>query len=241
MVEISSSGSGEGPGQGNRPAYSTTVFSPRRSRRLPPPACRSGAQQGVARLRAAWTCRFGWARMASKGCAGAAALATGTAEGAKIVENAYHALAIDEQREPFKPALWEQLEPVSTRTWNRYGLRGYIAMSAGAMRTAACPTLPFCGCRRRLQPAVLPLMWSTLRAASTPIRSGYCGTQRPASSTSQARTSDPLDAAKTPRNPCISASKNVATGSQIPCISQKTFWSICGILAPGSTAQHGSI
>ena len=26
MVDISSSGSGEGPGQGNRPAYSTTVF-----------------------------------------------------------------------------------------------------------------------------------------------------------------------------------------------------------------------
>ena len=27
MVEISSSGSGEGPGSGNRPAYSTTLFS----------------------------------------------------------------------------------------------------------------------------------------------------------------------------------------------------------------------
>jgi hypothetical protein len=28
MVEISSSGSGEGPGEGNRPAYSTTAFYP---------------------------------------------------------------------------------------------------------------------------------------------------------------------------------------------------------------------
>ena len=52
MVEISSSGSGEGPGEGNRPAYSTTPFSPR-PRELPP------ASPERQRLTAACVCRLG--------------------------------------------------------------------------------------------------------------------------------------------------------------------------------------
>ncbi|HEY7491116.1 MAG TPA: DUF2235 domain-containing protein [Candidatus Tectomicrobia bacterium] len=42
----------------------------------------------------------------------------------KIVENAYHALAIDERRGPFKPALWEQPVPVPNQNLEQVWFAG---------------------------------------------------------------------------------------------------------------------
>jgi hypothetical protein len=104
MVDISSAGSGEGPGQGNRPAYSTKPFyrrplggaPPENARgacqRRPPAAaprarpwqrpqqaavaCRSGAPHGMARPCAVWTGRAGCRRVQAQGFSGRQGLGT---------------------------------------------------------------------------------------------------------------------------------------------------------------------
>ena len=71
---------------------------------------------------------------------------------------AYHALAIDEARNSFKPTLWTRPQGRGTdrkrasKRWNRSGSQALIQMLAADIRIAGCPTLPFFGWWPRRRP-----------------------------------------------------------------------------------------
>lgn len=61
----------------------------------------------------------------------------------RIVDNAYHALAIDEQREPFKPALWEQQEQAPNQKLAQVWFAGVHCNVGGGYEDSGLSDLAF--------------------------------------------------------------------------------------------------
>ena len=82
----------------------------------------------------------------------------------RYVRNAYHALAIDERRRPFRPTLWVQQDDAENQTLEQVWFTGLTATSAAATATPGFRKFRFCGWPRRHAAAgssSSPTTWSS--------------------------------------------------------------------------------
>jgi uncharacterized protein (DUF2235 family) len=75
----------------------------------------------------------------------------------RIIENAYHALAIDERRQPFQPALWEQNEDAVGQTLEQVWFAGVHSNVGGGYSECGLSDIAFDWMARKAQACDLAL------------------------------------------------------------------------------------